>query len=331
MKKIHWPIAGHLVPFMGKGALREFSDEWILAHRGARNALNPWRPYEVLLEKEYIPSGKLEAVLTLFLTNRECPFRCLMCDLWKNTTEKTVPIGALPAQIEWGIQQSAPAAHVKLYNSGNFFDTKAVPPADIPQIANLMRDFETVIVECHPKLIGPSCFAFNEQIHGHLQVAMGLESIHPSVVERLNKRMTPDDFARACEKLLKHDISIRTFILLNPPFLEDYESLDWAIKTIDFAFACGVECCAIIPTRVGNGAMEVLAARGEYEVPEIRFLQAAVEYGIALKKGRVFADLWDIEKFVNCNCDPVRIERLKILNNTQVLAENLLYCEECEP
>ena len=48
------------------------------------------------------PTGGCVDVATLFLTNRECPFRCLMCDLWKNTLEvgrsgsdpRTDPLGA---------------------------------------------------------------------------------------------------------------------------------------------------------------------------------------------------------------------------------------------
>ena len=33
----------------------------------------------------------------VFLTNRECPFRCVMCDLWMNTLDETVPRGAIAA------------------------------------------------------------------------------------------------------------------------------------------------------------------------------------------------------------------------------------------
>ena len=74
-------------------------------------------------------------VATLFLTNRECPYRCLMCDLWKNTLTETVPIGAIPAQIDYALGQLPPARQIKLYNSGSFFDPHAIPPQDHPAIA----------------------------------------------------------------------------------------------------------------------------------------------------------------------------------------------------
>ena len=73
--------------------------------------------------------GAVEDVATL-LSNRECPFRCLMCDLWKNTTTDASPDGAVAAQIEYALARLPPALHVKLYNAGNFFDAQAIPPAD---------------------------------------------------------------------------------------------------------------------------------------------------------------------------------------------------------
>jgi hypothetical protein len=69
------------------------NDEWIVANRGKKNAVDPQKPYAWLVEKEYTISGKIEETAIIFLTNRECPFHCLMCDLWKNTTKKSLPIG----------------------------------------------------------------------------------------------------------------------------------------------------------------------------------------------------------------------------------------------
>ena len=80
-------------------------------------------------------SGEIASVNTLFLTNRECPWHCVMCDLWKNTLTETVPVGAIPAQIEYALARLPTARVIKLYNSGSFFDPRAVPVADYPAIA----------------------------------------------------------------------------------------------------------------------------------------------------------------------------------------------------
>src|SRR5262249_25403062 len=79
--------------------------KWILAQRGRRNPLDPAKPYGFLVEEERAESGEIVSVATIFLTNRECPWRCLMCDLWKNTLTETVPAGAIPAQIDYALAQ----------------------------------------------------------------------------------------------------------------------------------------------------------------------------------------------------------------------------------
>lgn len=296
------------------------ADRWILSRRPPKNAVDPWRPYHYLVEQERTRDGRLDDVGTIFLTNRECPFRCLFCDLWKNTTDERVPVGAIVAQVEWALERMPAVRHLKLYNSGNFFDPQAIPPGDLPQIAERLSGFETIIVECHPRLVGRSCFEFRDRLKPTLEVAMGLETAHSEVLARLNKRMTLDDFAGAARRLRERSIGVRAFILLRPPFLDEAEGLLWAKRSLDFAFSAGVECCVIIPTRGGNGAMEELHAGGSFAPPRLESLEAAVEYGLELGAGRVFADLWDIERLPSCPaCCRERIARLAAMNATQTI------------
>src|SRR5438552_13571974 len=80
-------------------------DRWILARRSPRGLVDPQRPHGFLVEKEYAESGEIVSTATIFLTNRECPWRCVMCDLWKNTLTETVPVGAIPAQIDYALSE----------------------------------------------------------------------------------------------------------------------------------------------------------------------------------------------------------------------------------
>src|SRR2546427_4954498 len=80
-------------------------DRWILSRRSQRNPVDLRRPHAFLVEEERAESGEIVSVATIFLTNRECPWRCLMCDLWKNTLTETVPAGAVPAQIDYALAQ----------------------------------------------------------------------------------------------------------------------------------------------------------------------------------------------------------------------------------
>jgi archaeosine synthase beta-subunit len=310
-------------------------DRWILERRPARNLLDPWRPYAFLTESEAGPAGQPVDVATIFLTNRECPYRCLMCDLWRNTLPESVPDGAIAAQIRYALERLPPASHLKLYNAGSFFDPRAIPPAEHPEIARLAAPFERVIVECHPALVGTRCLEFRDRLAGRLEVAMGLETVHPEVLARLNKRMTLAQFRRAAALLAREAIDLRVFILVRPPWLSEAEGVAWAERSLEFAFEGGASVCSLIPTRAGNGAMEALAAAGEFEPPSLASLEAAQEYGLRRQAGRmpaacrVFVDLWDSRRFAGCSsCSEARIARLEQMNTTQSIPPPV-QCKRC--
>ncbi len=313
--------------------LPTFDTAAILAARPPRAVLNVWQPQSFVVEPEHSVSGSVDDVATLFLTNRECPFHCLMCDLWQHTTEQTVPLGAIPAQIAFALERLPPARHIKLYNSGNFFDPKAIPVADHSAIASACAGFQTVIVENHPTLTGPRCLPFRDLLAARgieLQIAMGLETIHPEVLPRLNKQMTVEDFANAARFLTSEGIRTRAFILLRPPFLSEDEGVHWALRSIDFAFEVGVECCSIIPTRGGNGIMEQLGASSLYAPPVLASLESVQEFGLSLNRGRVFVDLWDARQFATCSiCVDERLARLQRMNLSQCI-EASVKCDACE-
>jgi hypothetical protein len=264
-----------------------------------------------------------------------------MCDLWKTTLADTVPHGAIPAQIESALETLPPCRQLKLYNSGSFFDPRAIPPGDHPAIAALGRRFERVIVECHPALVGEACLSFRDRLAApwagalpggtQLEVAMGLETAHPGALEKLNKRMTLDHFARAARFLKEHHIALRAFVLVQPPFQPVTEAVAWAVRSAAFAFDCGATVVSLIPTRPGNGALETLAACGDFVPPKLGTLEAAAAQGIGLRRERVFADVWDLEPFSTCPaCLPRRVERLRRMNLEQAVAPPVA-CPQCDP
>ncbi|MBN1790628.1 MAG: hypothetical protein JW830_09045 [Bacteroidales bacterium] len=310
---------------MSEGDGFTINGRWILAQRGVKNVVDPYRPYAWLVEKERTVTGRIEDTAIIFLTNRECPFHCLMCDLWKNTTDISVPEGAIPFQIEWALKEMPEARHLKLYNSGSFFDERAIPEKDWKSIASLVNRFETLIVESHPRLINEQCLQFRDMLKPDLQIAMGLETVNPDILRRINKQMTVEDFGKSVRFLTGHGIPTRAFILLRPPFLSESEGIYWAKKSIDFAFQAGVECCIIIPVRGGNGAMDLLAEKGDFSPPDIRSLEKVLEYGIGLNAGRVFADTWDLDLFSTCShCLDKRTRRLTEMNYSQEIVEKVL-------
>ena len=290
----------------------------ILAARGERGEVNPWEPAHFLTELEFSRHRRLEPVSTLFLTGRECVFRCLMCDLWKHTTIKPTPIGAIPAQLDRALSQLPPAPHIKLYNSSNFFDSTAIPTADWPAIASRVRHFQTIVVENHPRLVSDRCGEFQQLCGTQLEVALGLETSHAATLEKLNKQMTIRDFEEACRVLRRQQILIRVFVLLKPPDTTEREAIDRALDSVRLAFDCGADVCSVIPVRPGNGIMDHLQSLGSFTPPCLSSLTKVLETALSWQRGRVFADLWDADRFAD---SPVvaeaQITHLLCLNHTQ--------------
>ena len=175
-------------PYPLSGAAR---DQFVLTRRPLRATSDPWRYQDLLVEDERTAGGTVDRVATVFLTGRECPWRCVMCDLWKHTIEEDTPRGAIAAQVAAATQalgrRKDRVRRAKLYNAGSFFDPHAVPDDDYDGVAASLAGFFQLIVESHPALIGPRVDRLLDALARHrppdgqatrLEVAMGLETAH---------------------------------------------------------------------------------------------------------------------------------------------------------
>ena len=319
-------------------------DRFVLDRRGQRPLHDAWRYQGLAVEEERAADGSIARVATVFLTGRECPWRCAMCDLWQYTTGADTPAGAIPAQVAAARRalNEHPVTEMKLYNAGSFFDPRAVPRSDYDGVARALAGLTRVVVESHPALVGPQVDRLMESLSRgaapgtqppRLEVAMGLETAHPGALERLHKRMTVADFAAAAEALRARRVSVRAFLLIAPPFVPPDESDEWLLRSIDAAFSCGVSVVSLVPTRPGNGALEALAASGLFHAPTLedieRVAAAALAHGSG--RGRVFVDLWDLERFARCpECLASRRARLHAMNLEQRALPGVA-CLRCGP
>lgn len=319
-------------------------DRFVRQRRPPTQPRDPWRHQGVLVEDERAADGRVVQTATVFLTGRECPWRCVMCDLWRFTVAIDTPAGALPHQIRCAREGLAAAGqvpeHVKLYNAGSFFDPRAVPERDYDAIAVALGGIHRVIVECHPSLIGPRVARFLATLASHatrtasvprLEIAMGLETAHPVALEALNKRMTVEGFAEAAGRIRELGAELRVFLLIAPPFVRDDEQDGWLGRSIDVAFSCGASVVSLVPTRSGNGAMQALAAAGSFRAPRLSDVERSVRLAQTRHagRGRIFVDVWDLDRFSTCDaCLGPRRERLLQINLSQQLRPDVV-CAQC--
>src|SRR5882762_6142260 len=292
-------------------------DARIRGLRPPKPAVDPWKAHGITLEEERARSGRLERALTVFLAGAECPYTCSFCDLWRWTLEGPTPPGALPAQLSRALESLAPPLphRLKLYNASNFFDRHAVPAEDLPRIAELAAPFAGVTVESHANTIGPLTLEFAALLPGTLEVAVGLETVHPVAAAHLNKKLELDRFDRAASFLAAHDVDLRAFALLGAPYVPAEESIDWTVRTVEYAAARGATRIAVIPVLGGNGEMERLQSLGHFVLPTLAQLETVLERCLALSPAVVSADLWDVERLRGCEaCRADRVARLRYMN-----------------
>jgi radical SAM enzyme (TIGR01210 family) len=321
-------------------------DRFVVERRGPRPTHDPWQHQGLIVEDERTAEGAKTRAATVFLTGRECPWRCAMCDLWRFTTPADTPAGSIPRQIAAAVaalaREKPPPTVIKLYNAGSFFDPRAVPEDDYDAIAASLAGFSRVVVESHPALIGPrvdrllDALARPGATHDRpaaLEVAMGLETAHPDALDRLNKHFTLTGFEHAARALLRRGVALRVFLLISPPFLPAADQDDWLLRSVDAAFDCDASVISLVPTRTGNGTMEALAAAGLFQQPDLDDIERTFALALthAATRGRVFVDCWDLDRVASCgSCLQARSDRLRLMNLQQRVSP-AWSCPRCLP
>ena len=306
-------------------------DRHIRGLRPRKPFVDPYRAHGTLLEPERRPGGTLEQALTVFLAGAECPFACSFCDLWQWTIDGPTPPGALTLQLERALEtvNAGEVDRIKLYNASNFFDSRAVPESDVRSLPGLLEPFGAVTVESHANTIGRRAVAFARSIAGRLEVAIGLESIHPVALAENNKRLELPRFERAVDFLRRNEIDVRVFVLLGAPHVPAGETVDWTTRTVRYAAKSGASVVSIIPVRGGNGELERLQSLGVFAPPTLVQLEEGLRETIDLGETVVTADLWDIARLPGCaDCREDRIQRIRRANLAGQM-EPIASCSSC--
>ena len=284
-----------------------------------REALSAEQPYLVVEEREPDGNGGQVDTTTVFLTASECPIGCSMCDLYRYTLATATPPGAIPRQMDMALGDRSPPqrtlrAWIKLYNSGNFFDPRSIPPADYASIAARCEPFSRVVVENHPRFGTDRARRFRDLINAPLEVAVGLETVQPRWLNRLEKQMSRDDFDRYARWLRNEGVDLRVFVIIGVPGVSALESTRWARLTARHAIACGARHVSLIPARSGhgwNGCAEQLPKLSVDAILELR--RAAIMD--ADGRAAITIDLWDLDSGAD------QLKQLIEVNLTQRVSE----------
>ncbi len=285
-------------------------------------------------EEEELYKGEIRDVFSLIFRTKGC-YRsytsgCSMCGYYTDTNPE-IESEDIENQLEEALSHYEGQNIVKIYTSGSFLDEDEIPNELSIKILESF-DADKIVIETRPEFVDRERAEKLSRTVDELELALGLESANDFVLENcINKGFSFDDYKASVEKI--SDIaSIRTYLLLKPPFLTEREAIQDLIDSIK-KISDLTDIISINPINVQKGTLlEELWHRDVYSPPwlwslvEVLTSTVDIEVPIIVSK----AGLGSERGADNCEeCTQKVIELLEQFNKTQdisMLKEPL----ECE-
>ncbi len=222
-------------------------------------------------EKDLLHDKVVDAWVIIFRT-RGCYWAqasgCSMCG-YVNDVAREVSPADLTHQLDAVLKRHAGQPMVKVYTSGNFFDDHEVSPEMREKILKELGDrCDKVIVETLSHLLRREQLDHAMTFVDALEVAFGLESTNPHVLRHsVNKMWGLEEHARAAALCRDAGATVKTYLLVKPPFLTEREAIEDAVRSGHEADPHS-DTISFNPVNVQSRTLvDRLFHRGEYRPP----------------------------------------------------------------
>ncbi len=222
-------------------------------------------------EKDLLHGKVVDAWVIIFRT-RGCYWAqasgCSMCG-YVNDVAREVSPADLSHQLDTVLQRHAGQPLVKVYTSGNFFDDHEVAPEMRDRILHELGDrCDKVIVETLSHLLRREQLDAALKHVDELEVAFGLESTNPTVLRQcVNKVWGLEEHRRAATLCHDAGATVKTYLLVKPPFLTEREAIEDAVRSGHEADPVS-DTISFNPVNVQSRTLvDRLFRRGEYRPP----------------------------------------------------------------
>ena len=222
-------------------------------------------------EKDLFRGKVVDAWVIIFRT-RGCYWArasgCSMCG-YVNDVAKDVSERDLLHQLETVLHQHRGQPIVKVYTSGNFFDDHEVVPDVRDRILEELGDrCDKVIVETLSHLLRRDQLERALEHVDELEIALGLESSDDRVLRQgVNKVWGLKEHARAANLAREVGATVKTYLLVKPPFLTEAEAIEDAVRSGHDADPYS-DMISFNPVNVqSHTVVDRLFRRGEYRPP----------------------------------------------------------------
>lgn len=160
-----------------------------------------------------------------------------MCGYNQKASDRSITGEDILAQFDKAWKSYDNHSIIKVYTSGSFTDVNEIPIAIRKEILKRVKDSGArMLFESRPEHITQESMQECVGICPDLQVALGLESANDRILEKsIHKGFTYDDYERAAKAVLAAGATVRTYLLLKPPFLTEEEGINDALDSISKA------------------------------------------------------------------------------------------------
>ncbi|TLZ95110.1 MAG: TIGR01210 family radical SAM protein [Methanobacteriota archaeon] len=222
-------------------------------------------------EKDLLHGRVVDAWVIIFRT-RGCYWArasgCSMCGYVNDVAQEVAPADILH-QVDTVLRKHESQPLVKVYTSGNFFDDHEVSPEVRERILHDLGDrCDKVIVETLSHLLRKEQVEAAMNHVDELEIALGLESTNGRVLRQsVNKVWGLKEHAHATELAHAAGATVKTYLLVKPPFLTELEAIEDAVRSGHEADPYS-DTISFNPVNVQSRTIvDRLFRRGEYRPP----------------------------------------------------------------
>jgi len=155
-----------------------------------------------------------------------------MCGYWHESADVTS--ADILAQVEHSLRNSPDDDFIlKIFTSGSFLDEREIASETRKEIAAMVkkRKIKKLIIETRPEFISAEKIEDLKAVE-HLEVAIGLETADDFIRSKyINKGFSFDDYKTAAEIVNECGASVKTYLLLKPPFISEKRAIEDVVKS----------------------------------------------------------------------------------------------------
>ena len=204
-----------------------------------RRKPDPERPVAAWSEKDLLDDETVDAFVVIF-RSPGCYWSkqsgCLMCG-YNNDCLSTVTPENLITQFKKAMEKYAGQQYFKLYTSGSFFDPNEIGiEAQEKILAIAGENAKKVLVESRPEFVNQKILDRAFKHVEKLEIAIGLETANDAIrCQSINKGFKFSDFERAAKLARENGASIRTYLILKPPYVSEGDAITDVLESIKIA------------------------------------------------------------------------------------------------